>query len=209
MNLQKCGNGHYYDGDTYANCPHCKNKGSADNQTVALDMYSLGDDVVTTGINQSTGSDSALSGAINTVRDGFGSVLPSDDQKTVSFFSESAVLTDKNPVVGWMVCVKGSLYGQDFRLKSGRNFIGRGENMDICLKGEKTVSRDRHAILIYEPKQNLFLAQPGETKELIYLNGSVVLMPTIMKKNDVLQVGDSSLMLIPCCDELYKWEEEQ
>lgn len=208
MNLQKCENGHYYDGDTYDSCPHCKNKGSVDNRTVAFDMPFSEDGGVTEALSPS-GNGSTLSGAISTVRDGFGSVLPFDDQKTVSFFSESPVLADKNPVVGWMVCIKGSLYGQDFRLKTGRNFVGRGDNMDICLKGEKTVSRDRHAIVIYEPKQNLFLAQPGETKELIYLNGSVVLTPTIMKKNDVLQVGDSSLMLIPCCDDVYRWESEE
>ena len=72
--------------------------------------------------------------------------------------------------------------------------------MDICLRGESTVSRDRHAVLIYEPRQNLFLVQPGETKELIYLNGNVVLTPTVMKKNDVLQVGDISLRARACSD---------
>ena len=81
--------------------------------------------------------------------------------------------------------------------------------MDICLRGESTVSRDRHAILIYEPRQNLFLVQPGETKELIYLNGNVVLTPMVMKKNDILQVGDISLMLVPCCDDVFHWEEEE
>lgn len=207
MNLQKCSNGHYYDGDTYTSCPHCKNQGAVENPTVALDMPVSGGEVTVAMHPVDEGP--TLTGAINTVRDGFGTALPLDDQKTVSYYPESPVLADKNPVVGWMVCVKGSMYGQDFRLKSGRNFVGRGDNMDICLKGEKTVSRDRHAILIYEPKQNLFLAQPGETKELIYLNGDVVLMPTVMKKNDILQVGDVSLMLIPCCDEIYKWSTEE
>lgn len=208
MNLLKCSNGHYYDGDAYSSCPHCKGQGAADNPTVALDIPAAGGGEVTVAM-PSNDEGPTLSGALNTVRDGFGTVLPSDDQKTVSFFSESPVLAEKDPVVGWMVCVKGNLYGQDFRLKTGRNFIGRGDGMDVCLKGEKTVSRDRHAILIYEPKQNLFLAQPGETKELIYLNGSVVLTPTIMKKNDVLQVGDISLMLIPCCDDVYRWQAEE
>lgn len=207
MNLQKCTKGHYYDGDAYTNCPHCKSQGGADNPTVALDMSAAGNSEVTVAFTNTEGP--TLSGVVQAVTDNFGSVLPSDDQKTVSFFSASPVLADKNPVVGWMVCTKGSLYGRDFRLKSGRNFIGRGENMDICLSGESTVSRDRHAILIYEPKQNVFLAQPGETKELIYLNGNVVLTPTVMKKNDILQAGDVSLMLIPCCDEVYKWGAEE
>lgn len=208
MNLLKCSNGHYYDGDAYSSCPHCKSQGTDENQTVALDMSLAGGGEVTVAM-PSMDEGPTLSGALNTVRDGFDTVLPSDDQKTVSFYMENPVLAEMDPVVGWMVCVKGELYGQDYRLKSGRNFVGRGEDMDVCLRGEKTVSRDRHAILIYEPKQNLFLVQPGESKELIYLNGSVVLTPVIMKKNDILQVGDISLMLIPCCDEAYRWKAEE
>ena len=145
----------------------------------------------------STDEGPTLSGMVQAVKDNFGSALPSDDQKTVSFYDGNQVLAEKDPVVGWVVCVKGNRYTYSFRLKSGRNFVGRAENMDICLRGESTVSRDRHAILIYEPRQNLFLVQPGETKELIYLNGNVVLTPMVMKKNDILQVGDISLMLVP------------
>ena len=206
MNLQKCSKGHYYDGDAYTSCPHCKSQNSADNQTVALDMAPMGGGEATTAVLD---DGPTLAGVVQAVSESFGNVLPSDDQKTVSFFAESPILAEKNPVAGWMVCVKGKHYGEDFRLKSGRNFVGRNENMDICLSGESTVSRDRHAILIYEPKQNVFLAQPGETKELIYLNGNVVLTPTVMKKNDVLQVGDVSLMLIPCCDDVYQWGKEE
>lgn len=28
-----------------------------------------------------------------------------------------------------------------------------------------------------------------------------------MKKNDVLLIGDTKLMLIPCCDEQFCWED--
>ena len=203
MNLQKCSKGHYYDGDTYTSCPHCRAQGNSDNQTVALDIAPSGAAETATSVLDDSPT---LSGVVQAVTEGVANGLPGDDQKSVSFFSESPILAERQPVVGWMVCVKGKHYGEDFRLKSGRNFVGRGDNMDVCLRDESTVSRDRHAILIYEPKQNVFLAQPGESKELIYLNGNVVLTPTVMKKNDILQVGDVSLMLIPCCDEMYHWE---
>ena len=47
--------------------------------------------------------------------------------------------------------------------------------MDIALVGDKSVSRNKHAILVYEPKQHLYLVQPGESSELVYLNDEVVL----------------------------------
>lgn len=204
MNLQKCSNGHYYDGDTYQGCPHCGKQSPDDNQTISLDFATMDGGEVTVPIDQ--GLTTEIESAMQTSTMGTGLF---DDQKTVSFYPDRPVLAAKDPVVGWLVCVGGDLYGQDFRLKSGRNFIGRGDQMDVCLSGQSTVSRDRHAIIIYEPKQNVFLAQPGETKELIYLNETVVLMPTVMKKNDILQVGNILLMLVPCCDEVYVWKDEE
>lgn len=114
---------------------------------------------------------------------------------------------DGNPVVGWLVCTKGSHRGEDFRLRSGRNFIGRGTNMDVRLRGETTVSRDKHAIVLYEPRQRIFLAQMGESHELVYLNGELLLSSAQMKAKDRLQIGDVEMMLIPCCDAEFDWSE--
>lgn len=125
-----------------------------------------------------------------------------DFEKTTSFFQEKAGL---EPVVGWLVCTAGEHYGKDFRLKSGRNFIGRARTMDIALEKEQSVSRERHAAIVYEPKLNIFLVQPGDSSALFYLNGNVVLTPTQVNKNDRLQLGNTELMLIPCCDPSFEW----
>ena len=125
-----------------------------------------------------------------------------DFSKTTSFFWEQSGC---EPVVGWLVCTAGDHYGEDYRLKSGRNFIGRSKSMDIALEGETSVSRERHASIVYEPKQNLFLAQPGDASSLFYLNGNVVLTPTEIRKNDRLQIGNTELMMIPCCDSAFEW----
>ena len=133
-----------------------------------------------------------------------------DDAKTISIYQNNKVETPvMAPTVGWLVCTKGKFYGQDFRLKSGRNFIGRGAGMDVALAGENTVSRERHATIIHEPRQNIFIAQPGESRELFYVNGNVVLSPVQLKKNDILQIGEVCLMLIPCCDDVFNWDKEE
>lgn len=204
MNLTKCSNGHFYDSDTYATCPHCNSSASGENSTVA---YSSSPNIAATVDLDTYNSDPAVTGMDSAVTGG--SVLPSDDSRTISIYQNSKVETPQmSPIVGWLVCTQGKFYGQDFRLKSGRNFIGRGTDMDVCLAGENTVSRDRHATIIHEPRKNIFLAQPGESRELFYVNGNVVLSPIQLKKNDVLQVGDVQLMLIPCCDEAFTWKTE-
>lgn len=205
MNLLRCKNGHFYDGDAYTSCPHCGSQPSGDNPTVAIVTPPEGvDDDVTVALSPDEGQ--TVRSDAPTVRKS----LPNDDQVTVSIYTDEKVQNvQKSPTVGWLVCTKGKFYGQDFRLMSGRNFIGRSKEMDICLEGENSVSRDRHATIIYEPRQNIFLAQPGESRELFYLNGEVVLSAIAIKKNDVLQIGEVSLMLIPCCDESFDWSDKE
>lgn len=86
--------------------------------------------------------------------------------------------TEKSaPVVGWLVCTEGVNKGTDYRLHQGRNFVGRSSEMDVCILGDNTVSRSSHAIVVYDPRSNVYLAQPGSSKELFYVNDKLVLRP--------------------------------
>ena len=134
---------------------------------------------------------------------GFGDLL--DDDKTVPFNVNKAIAKDVVPSVGWLVCVKGLHTGKDFRLVAGNNRIGRGEGMDIRLAGEETVSRENHATVVFEPRMNKFFALPGASRSLAYVNDSVLLTKVELKKNDKIEVGDAVLMLIPCCDDSFRW----
>lgn len=203
MNLTKCSNGHFFDSDTYASCPHCNSVAAAPNNTVAYSDSGNGG----SGIAETVDLEHYVGG--ETVSNATSPAVNPDDGKTISIYQNVKVETPQmSPTVGWLVCTKGKFYGQDFRLKSGRNFVGRGTNMDISLSGENTVSRDRHATIIHEPRQNVFIAQPGESRELFYVNGNVVLSPVQMKKNDMMQIGEVQLMLVPCCDDMFRWDEE-
>lgn len=109
------------------------------------------------------------------------------------------------PCVGWLIALGGEHLGTDFRLKVGKNFIGRSQQMDIALAEDKSVSRDRHAIVVYEPKAHLYLVQPGESSSLVYRNNEVVLTPMKLDAYDVITVGDVNLLFIPLCGERFNW----
>jgi hypothetical protein len=113
-----------------------------------------------------------------------------------------------DPVVGWMVCLAGPDRGRDFRLHAEKNFIGRSPAMDVCVAGDETVSRDRHAMVIFDPKKNAFWAVPGDAAGLVYLNGDIVHAPTPMQQDDLLEIGQTKLVLIPFCGEKYSWSRE-
>jgi hypothetical protein len=79
--------------------------------------------------------------------------------------------------------------------------------MDVAITGDSSVARDRHAAIIYDPKSSAFLVQAGEAKELSYINDNLVLAAQRIEVNDVLAIGDTKLMFIPCCSDKFNWED--
>ena len=79
--------------------------------------------------------------------------------------------------------------------------------MDVVLEGDPSVSRTAHAIVVYEPKENVYLIQPGASKELSYLNDSVVLESKVIAPNDVITVGATKLLFVPCCSKVFNWTD--
>lgn len=203
MNLTRCMSGHFYDADKFKTCPHCSSTGGSpeSNVTVALTSPGLQSEKNTASLDGegAAKASSVLLEDIKTSRGG-------DDAVTVGFY-QSAI--GKEPVVGWLICAEGSHLGEDFRLKSGRNFIGRALDMDVVLSEDKSVSRARHAIIVYDPKKNIFLAQPGDARELFYLNDNVVLESQVLQPYDRLTIGACELMFIPFCSERFKWDTEK
>lgn len=112
-----------------------------------------------------------------------------------------------NPVTGWLVCIKGSNIGKAFPLVTGQNFIGRDPKMNVCLQNDLTVSRSKHGIIAYEPKNRCFYAQPGDSHSLFYVNDQVVLNPMELKDHDRIEVGKHILLFVPFCDERFGWDD--
>jgi hypothetical protein len=196
----RCENGHFYDGDVYVQCPHCGHQGRNDDLTVGLTQ---GFEEDTSLLSPQTESASLADAVQQTAGYSVGAV---DNDATVGYYDQSL---GAEPVVGWLVCIEGNNLGNDFRLKSGRNFIGRAQDMDVSIPGDDTVSREKHAIVVYEPKTYTFLVQAGDSKELSYLNDKVVLNPEELKANDIITVGNTKLMFFPCCNEKFNWEMVQ
>ena len=206
MNLTRCNQGHFYDADKYSSCPHCNNQapatGGPNSPTVGRMPAGQGAtekvDVISKQSNPQTDSDNAKSDSLQGAVD--------DVQKTIGIFNTGK---GKEPVVGWLVCIDGSSYGEDFKLRMGRNFIGRNKNMDVVLASDSSVSRDKHAIIVYDPKENMFIMQAGASKELSYLNDKVVLSPQELKAYDIIKLGATTLMFIPFCSDKFVWKTEE
>jgi hypothetical protein len=110
-----------------------------------------------------------------------------------------------DPVVGWLVCLEGPDRGRDFRLHSEKNFVGRAPNMDVCIPSDDAVSREKHGVIIFDPKKQVFWAVPGDSSGLVYVNSEIVHAPVQLKRDDIIEIGQSKLVLVPFCGERYSW----
>lgn len=276
MNLSRCDNGHFYDKEKYASCPHCAGGVATDQSLTSVfvedspvpaaampesmmpgaEIFPAGNgvtaplqdpsglpvagmsadqltvamasnlDMPTVPLEQEIGGGNPFDdmGQHNVVTEG----VDSAEDHTVAFFddifsnaapaSSSAPVSSPSPqnhivnkvstpCVGWLIAIGGNHVGTDFRLKVGKNFIGRNANMDIALTEDKSVSRDRHAIVVYEPKEHLYLVQPGESSSLVYKNNKVVLSPITLEAYDVVTVGDVNLLFMPLCGAQFSWSD--
>jgi len=110
-----------------------------------------------------------------------------------------------DPVVGWLVCIAGADKGRDWRLHSERNFIGRGPSMDVSIGGDESISRDKHAILSFDPKRSEFWLQPGDSTGLVYLNGEAIYLPHQLRERGTIEIGSTTLVFLPFVSTGFQW----
>lgn len=209
MKLERCSRGHFYDRAKYGdNCPYCisaqqsaaaptpENAAPAKAEDEKQAAACEGAPVSTA--HQPTAPEE-MPTAVQTAQ-------PVKDQAPAKP-SMPAARKRSQPVVGWLVCIKGVYRGESFTLKAGRNFIGRSADMDVCLHEDSSIADAKQAAIIYEPRSRQFILMPGDVHELCYINNEVALSSTPINAYDCLDIGDTSLLLIPCCGERFSWED--
>lgn len=182
---KRCERGHFFDPAKFTSCPHCGVPGLNIGETMPkrdIQMPAPAPGPVLNAAQPANQRDEKTRGVL----DGMG----------------------REPVAGWVVCVSGPDRGRDFKVRPGKNFVGRSETMHICLSGDNAVSRDKHAVITYDPRKNLFGIAPGDSTGLVYLNEEEVEGRTDLKAYDRIQLGRTELVFMPFCGEKFQWSVE-
>lgn len=139
--------------------------------------------------------------------------------KTMSYFSavtgESTATKPKasgtpapiDPVVGWLVCIKGEHFGESFNIGAGMNSIGRNEGNRIVLDRDLSVSREKHALITYEPKHCQFYVKPGDSSGLTYVNDEYITETKRINAKDIIELGNCKFVFVPLCGDDFTWED--
>ena len=186
MALKRCDKGHYFDPESYSNCPSW---GIHD-----LDL-------------QATQSRSAVNAPAEGVTQarGYNGAKQRDTGVTVAIVRKKIGI---DPVVGWLVCVDGPEKGRDYRIRSEKNYIGRDASMDICISGDETISRENHAVISFNPRNIKFTIAPGTSRGLVYLNNDEVGVPIDLKPYDLIEIGQCKLLFVSFCNESFQWGQD-
>ncbi|NFS65140.1 FHA domain-containing protein [Clostridium botulinum] len=113
------------------------------------------------------------------------------------------------PVCGWLVCIEGCRVGKDYKIKNGKNFIGRADDMDIQIIGDNYITARNHAVVVYDPKKKNYVLLPGDSSGIAYLNNDPVYMPTQLTNYDVIELGKSKFLFVPFCGEHFEWQDKE
>ena len=204
MRMVTCSNGHYYDQDKYATCPYCANGAGADIptvQTVVAGGGAVGADSEKTAIYGMAGGGGAESGE-KTVYMGGGSASAQNAPEGEAPAADEPILLS-----GWLAIISEQGRGTSYTLTFGMNTLGRSEENHVAIQnGDASISRNKHAMIIYDYENNLFYIKHGEGQFLTYLNGEVLLETKRLHANDRIKLGSTELIFIPLCSDNFQWE---
>ena len=116
---------------------------------------------------------------------------------------------EADPVAGWLVVVKGPGRGNYSPIYVGMNSVGRDASQRVSLSfGDDSISREEHAFITYDEEQRCFYLQHGGKSNLVRLGAQPVLSPTELKPNDLIRIGRTTLLFVPCCGPDFSWTDE-
>jgi len=127
-------------------------------------------------------------------------------KKSGEEIEELLLMQEVAPVCGWIVCISGPRQGKDYKIKSGKNFIGRADDMDIQILGDNKISRRNHGVIVFDPKKKETVLLPGDSNGIVYLNDTAVYTPIPLSSYDTIEMGESKFVFVPFCGENFMWE---
>jgi hypothetical protein len=203
MAMRQCANGHVFDDLKNTDCPYCTG-GAGIGVTRPLGSSIEAPAFPSTAPLQAT---PAFPKTSPVAASEIPRTMPLDNPETNKTMALNINESGISPVCGWLVCVEGEKRGKDFRICGEKSYIGRLRSNDICLDFDNSISKESNAVISYDCRNNRFFMQPGEGKNNIYVNESLLLAPIELKDFNIIEIGQTKLMFRSLCSEFFKWEQ--
>lgn len=157
-----------------------------------------------------------VAGATEAYADDKTRLVPGDDKTQIlltgqSGANDAAISYDdlQDPVVGWLVVVRGPGLGQSVPIGVGMNSLGRDVSSRIALPfGDRMISGTDHARIIYDEDNRLFYIAHDRGKSITKLNGEMVATMLQLNNYDIIEITKGTrLRFVAFCTADFDWSD--
>ncbi|MEM9267496.1 MAG: FHA domain-containing protein [Pseudomonadota bacterium] len=116
---------------------------------------------------------------------------------------------ETDPVVGWLVVIKGPGLGQSVNIGIGMNTLGRDESERISLPfGDTLMSAKDHARIIYDDDSRGFFIAHGSGKSITKVDGQMVANTLPLPDRSLIELTKTThVRFVSFCDEQFDWAD--
>jgi len=130
-------------------------------------------------------------------------VQPPPMERTVA---ASQVDAQKRYVVAWLVGLSGTVRGESFPVRMGRNIIGRDRRSDIVIQDDQASSH--HADLVFRPEEKRFILMDHNSTNGTYVNEAEIEPRRDLEAKDIIRIGAQRFLFTPLCHDGFHWDDE-
>lgn len=116
---------------------------------------------------------------------------------------------DLDPVVGWLVVVRGPGLGRSVQIGNGINSLGRDAGQRIPLPfGDTMIARSDHIRIIYDDQSRTFQITLGSGTNITRLNGQPVTQPMQLEDHALIQLSrQTDVRFVAFCNATFDWHD--
>ena len=209
MDLKKCKIGHFYDGDKYPECPHCKDN-VKERVTQTNERKRITESKKNSTVTQALGSieekrqerEEKKSSSRRPIDDTY---VEDIEIKSVEVIEKKIKRKDLGPVVGWLIGISGSAYGHSFELFATSNTIGSSSENVVIIEEAAGICSKSHCIICFDINTLNFYLDYDNSGGKIKINNYSINQNVYVNYMDVLEIGDSTYAVIPLCRDGFSW----
>jgi pSer/pThr/pTyr-binding forkhead associated (FHA) protein len=112
----------------------------------------------------------------------------------------------KRYVVGWLVGLSGTLRGESFPVRMGRNVLGRDRSSDIVVSDDQASAH--HADLVFRPEERRFILMDHNSTNGTYVNEVEIEPRRDLVSRDIVRIGSHRFVFMPLCEDGFHWDDE-
>ncbi len=232
MNKVTCSNGHFFDLDRFTMCPVCGEppvaaaQSDAQSGTAASPVYPSPGKPVAPALEPTlplpysepeeeevpspeTTPEQPQADPVQQPQQELSQAIANTGSGAISSLPKTRSLYDcaqTEPPTGWLVCIRGVYQCRAFALKAGRNRIGRNPTCDITLVDDDSITREPHAVIIYDPTTRCFHLQNGSGDGLVHCNGTLLFDHQELSAYDRIRMGSAEFLFVPLCGSQFTWD---